>query len=37
MLEGVEAIITTIDDKEDPTRVLLEAVVAASRWDGENA
>jgi len=35
--EGVEAILSTIKDKENPTRVLLEAVIAASRWDGENA
>lgn len=36
MLEGVEAVLTTIEDRESPQYVLLSAVVAASRWDGEN-
>jgi hypothetical protein len=35
MLTGVEAGLTTIPDRQSPSYVLLESVVAASRWDGE--
>jgi hypothetical protein len=36
MLDGVNAIMTTIENKDSPVYVLLSAVVAASKWDSVN-